>query len=261
MRGAVIPTSVYKGIPTIFTLGGDEDLDSPVKPKKQMFLTAMYKDGEPIFKNAKYDEIGRIVSYYKYSGEFKYSYEGDRILRGKVVYTIKNGLISTSGSGSDEEYNRAFTYINNKLSEVREWDSQGGYKRYKWENGNMLSCSSFAEHGKPNGTNTFKYISQPNYMGIFQSYFFRYTSVFFDSWNIDPFLAFAGYFGDLPKNLVVSAGYSDEGKNKIDYTKFNEYGYPTEVTVTWPREDYYNPEETHIYTMNWEFPNQASSDN
>ena len=81
----------------------------------------MYKDGEPIFKNAKYDEIGRIVSYYKYSGEFKYSYEGDRILRGKVVYTIKNGLISTSGSGSDEEYNRAFTYINNKLSEVREW--------------------------------------------------------------------------------------------------------------------------------------------
>ena len=125
----------------------------------------------------------------------------------------------------------------------------------------MLSCSSFAEHGKPNGTNTFKYISQPNYMGIFQSYFFRYTSVFFDSWNIDPFLAFAGYFGDLPKNLVVSAGYSDEGKNKIDYTKFNEYGYPTEVTVTWPREDYYNPEETHIYTMNWEFPNQASSDN
>lgn len=75
------------------------------------------------------------------------------------------------------------------------------------------------------GYTTYDYYEYANNLPPFQ----KHCGEFLD--NVDPLLAYAGYYGNMPKNLVKRVNYYDDNAEyeySYDYAyQFNDNGYPT----------------------------------
>lgn len=163
------------------------------------------------------------------SDKYEYSYSDTNISLSifengsarEVSYRLKDGLvIYADGQARDEK--GTYEYEGNKL--ILRYEGEDPYV-YGWENGNM----SFRKNGENSrDAYSFTYTDYPCYVWVPTLGAEFLNGEQFE--DINQFLVMGGYFGQIPKNLVMLARdlYDPSEVITFDY-EFNEIGYPTKI--------------------------------
>jgi hypothetical protein len=157
----------------------------------------------------------------------------------KSTYYLENGVITSVGTDTYE-------YSNGNM--VKWTEDPPFYISYNWENGNPVRETVHYNGEFDDDITNFSYSDLPCFIGNLQCLMDDYTSstqlelMGGSSW--DPFLQQQGYYGNLPKNLVLSG----KDKRHIWHLRYeiNTNGYPTKITHKDEDEN-----TTAIMTLTW----------
>lgn len=198
---------------------------------------------EENFYNATY-EGNKIISYYNGYGDLiSYEYSNNKIIQKGgyypiITHNIENGrivstIIDTPRYAKTVEY----MYKDNHIVEIVEieptkhniWSNQ-----LTWADGNLTKChTTYYDDGDEEDV-LYDYYDIDNNMPPFQ----QQVGFFFD--ELDPLLAYAGFYGNMPKKLLKSVDYGSY--QYYYYYKFNDDGFPIEfycgssiIELTWDK--------------------------
>lgn len=231
-----------------------KDDDNPSEPKVKMQLAgititdpalSIYGQGTTTtFSNFVYDNQGRITSYDldDYSGNqgtVTYEYQTASIIKRddkgeKSTFNLTNGLISSQNK--EDQY----SYTNDNLTKWIEGDNYSSSTiNYIWEGGNPIRET--VHNGSHTTITNYNYSTLPCYIGNIQTFFDNFSRIQVELMGgsfFDPFLQQLGYYGNLPKNLILS---TDDWE--LSY-ELNDNGYPTKIIAK-------DDSDTATMTLQW----------
>ena len=240
-----------------------KDDDNPSEPKVKMQLAgititdpalSIYGQGTTTtFSNFVYDNQGRLTSYDldDYSGNqgtVTYEYQTASIIKtdsegNSIKYQLTNGLISSADDKLNTNYYfiEKYSYTDNNLTTWIEGNFYGYETEisYMWMNGNPIRESVYNQSSTT--TTNYNYSELPCYIGFIQFLFDFYSRIDIDmigGSNFDPFLQQAGYYGNLPRNLIISTDDCE-----LSY-ELNDNGYPTKIIAK-------DDSDTATMTLQW----------
>lgn len=210
-----------------------KDGDEPSKPEASVKM----RPSSIIWENQNYTVSFNNIDYYQGTqvksytesnvNNYEYIYSDNNItekIEGpsynkEYSYRLKDGLVIYSDAegrnGGSFEYNGTQLVLK---------EEDGSEITYKWENGNMsLRTYDFSDGY------SFTYTDYPCYVWVPTMGASYLNGEQFE--DINQFLVMGGYFGQIPKNLVMLAKdlYDPSEVITFDY-EFNDYGYPTKIT-------------------------------
>lgn len=233
---------------------GENINDTPVNPNgpvvKMQLEGIAITEGQSttILSNFVYDNQRRLTSYdVNDNGNKKtvtYTYHSSYIERNKIgdyksTYYLENGVITSVGTDTYE-------YSNGNM--VKWTEDPPFYISYNWKDGNPIRETVHYNGKFDDDITNFSYSDLPCFIGNLQCLMDDYTSstqlelMGGSMW--DPFLQQQGYYGNLPKNLVLSG----KDKRHIWHLRYeiNTNGYPTKITHKDQDEN-----TTAIMTLTW----------
>ncbi len=230
----------------------DDGSDGPLEPGREKVVKGIVitaTDGDVFnFSSFSYDEQHRILGYTVNGDEeqYRYQYGSSYVIREEWstsesqwvddnTYQLTNGLI-TSADGDTYEYTSG--------NLVKWTEDPKYYMEYIWENGNPVKESIVGW----NSVKNYDYSTLLNKIGFMQqlldSYGYASVEIMGGSF-LDPFLMNAGFFGNLPKNLISKIKDSEGGETTLSYDMDSD-GYPVKIVAVDDDGD------SAIMTISWE---------
>lgn len=218
-----------------------KDDDGPNGPAVKMQLegiTITEGSSTITLSNFIYDNQGRLTSYDVNDNGDKetvsYTYNSSYIERSSsnsdVEFLLENGVITSERYSFNSAEMDLYEYSNGNMVKWTEGYpvNNSVYQLYSWENGNPVRETQLMD-GSSSYVTSFGYSELPCYIGNIPALFDEFSTLHVELiGNVDPFLQQQGYFGNLPKNLVISAK-APRNEWQLSY-EVNANGYPTKIT-------------------------------
>ncbi len=216
------------------------DDDDSLEPSVKMRLTSLTGGyiniswgSDLVFSidNIKYDNDGRVISYQDDGVLKTISYNTDKIVMTEdgynQEYEVVNGRVVSDGD---------YRYSYDSNGYIEKISSGSTSDRLIWADGNLTQIY---------GIDSFTYEYSNKISSIANIYNLFFSTCYIE---VDPMLALSGYFGKMPKNLLETQYYHEDGKKYFDRRyeyQFNSNGYPTLIRIIDDEDD------VQEYTLTW----------
>ena len=226
-------------------VGTEEDGQTAgdIAPKWEMRCTSFSLDGLELWADIKYDNEGRVVSYERRSlrdtTTYVYTYSSDKIVRstkhpnGKL-YDYEIHSLSPEGlimkTYDPNRLDKTYDYKDGRLFYCNCYDYDGKISvsiPYTWEDGNLVKQGDGDINR--NGNYHMTYYDVANCLPPVQT--LSYIGYLI---GVDPILAYGGFYGKMPKNLLKSVEWRTEYEvitYNCSYWDVNDGGYPTRCKI------------------------------